>query len=46
MVHEKGLDVVNRNIGKMVMQKYGLTPDDRRNQEPKSTLISSHQEFT
>jgi hypothetical protein len=45
LVHEKGLDVVNRHIGKMVMQKYGLTPDDGRNTEPKSTLISSHQEF-
>jgi hypothetical protein len=45
LVQEKGLDTVNRQIGKMVMQKYGLTPDDGRNNEPKSTLISSHQEF-
>ena len=45
LVHEKGLDVVNRHIGKMVMQKYSLTPDEGRNTEPKSTLISSHQEF-
>ena len=45
LVHEKGLDVVNRHIGKMIMQKYCLTPDDGRNVEPKSTLISSHQEF-
>jgi hypothetical protein len=46
LVHEKGLDVVNRHIGKMVMTKYGLTPDEGRNNEPQSTLISSHQEFT
>jgi len=45
LVHEKGLDVVNRHIGKMVMQKYNLTPDEGRNTEPKSTLISTHQEF-
>lgn len=45
LVHEKGLDVVNRHIGKMIMTKYGLTPDEGRNIEPKSTLISSHQEF-
>ena len=45
LVHEKGLDVVNRHIGKMVMTKYGLTPDEGRNADPTSTLISSHQEF-
>jgi hypothetical protein len=46
LVQEKGLDVVNRHIGKMVMNKYGLTPDEGRNNEPQSTLILSHQEFT
>jgi hypothetical protein len=45
LVHEKGLKVVNQHIGKMVMTKYGLTSDEGRNIEPKSTLISSHQEF-
>ena len=45
LVHEKGLDVVNRHIGKMVMQNYHLTPDNGRNTKPKSTLISSYQEF-
>jgi hypothetical protein len=45
LVREKGLQVVNQQIGKMVMTKYGLTPDESRNIEPKSTLISSHQEF-
>ena len=37
LVHEKGLDVVNRHIGKMVMQKYNLTQDEGRNKDPKST---------
>jgi hypothetical protein len=45
LVDEKGHDVVNRHIGKMVMQKYNLTPGDGRNEEPQSTLILSHQEF-
>jgi len=46
LVHEKGIQTVNQNIGKMVMTKYGLTPDTGRNNEPKSTLIfSSYQEF-
>jgi hypothetical protein len=45
LVETKGLDVVNRHIGKMVMQKYTLTKADLRNGESESTLISSHQEF-
>jgi predicted AlkP superfamily phosphohydrolase/phosphomutase len=45
LVREKGLDVVNRHIGKMVMTRYGLSHEDRRNTEPESTLISSHTEF-
>ncbi len=45
LVEEKGLDVVNRFIGKMVKEKYGLINEKDRNLEPKSTLISSHQEF-
>jgi hypothetical protein len=46
LVHEKGVKTVNQHIGKMVMTKYGLTPDTGRNNEPQSTLIStSHQEF-
>ena len=46
LVHEKGIKTVNQHIGKMVMNKYGLTPDLGRNYEPQSTLISiSHQEF-
>jgi hypothetical protein len=45
LVREKGLDVVNRHIGKMVMTRYGLTHDEGRNTEPESTLISSHTKF-
>jgi hypothetical protein len=45
-VEEKGLGVVNRHIGRAVWSKYNLTPDSGSiNTEPKSTLISSHQEF-
>jgi hypothetical protein len=46
LVHEKGLVVVNRQIGKMVMQRYGLNHEDARNESPESTLISSYTEFT
>jgi tRNA(Arg) A34 adenosine deaminase TadA len=45
LVHEKSLKTVNQQIGKMVMKRYGLTPNRGRNDEPESTLISSHQEF-
>jgi hypothetical protein len=45
LVDKQGHAVVNRQIGKMVMQKYNLTPGDGRNEEPRSTLILSHQEF-
>jgi hypothetical protein len=46
LVEEKGLGVVNRYIGQAVWRKYNLTPDSGSiNAEPKSTLVSSHQEF-
>ncbi|GHV16066.1 hypothetical protein FACS189493_1190 [Spirochaetia bacterium] len=46
LVEEKGLGVVNRYIGQAVWRKYNLTPDSGSiNTEPKSTLISSYQEF-
>jgi hypothetical protein len=45
LVHEKGIKTVNQHIGKMIRLKYSLTPDEGRNEEPKSTLISSYQEF-
>lgn len=44
LVEEKGLDTVNRQIGKAVKVRYGLTNDDREN-DPVSTLIQSHQRF-
>jgi hypothetical protein len=46
LVHKKGVQTVNQQIGKMVMTKYKLTPATRRNNKPQSTLLySSHQEF-
>lgn len=45
LVQEKKLDVVNRQIGKMIKVHYNLSNDKSRNESPKSTLISSHQEF-
>ena len=45
LVQVKDVKTVNQQIGKMVMNRYKLTPDTGRNYEPESTLISSHQEF-
>lgn len=45
LVEENGLDDVNRQIGKGVKLHYNLSNDTGRNNSPKSTLISSHQEF-
>ena len=45
LVQDNGLQTVNQQIGRMVMAKYGLTPDTGRNYEPESTLISSYTEF-
>ncbi|MDR2477706.1 MAG: hypothetical protein LBD48_00175 [Treponema sp.] len=45
LVQEKGLGFVNRFIGQAVWRKYNLTPDEGRNTEPESTLISNYQEF-
>jgi hypothetical protein len=46
LVHEKGVQTVNQQIGKMVMTKYNLKPATGRNKTPQSTLLySSHQEF-
>ncbi|WP_346859092.1 hypothetical protein [uncultured Draconibacterium sp.] len=43
LVQEKGLNVVNMRIGKGVKSAFSLTNDDYRNDDPKSTLIQSHQ---
>lgn len=46
LVAEKGLGIVNRQIGLAVLHKYGLSGEEGNiNKEPKSTLISSHQKF-
>lgn len=45
LVEENTLDAVNRQIGKRIKERYNLTNDKSRNDSPKSTLISSHQEF-
>ena len=46
LVEEKGLGIVNRQIGLAVLHKYGLSGEEGNiNTEPKSTLISTHQKF-
>ncbi|MFC2288863.1 MAG: hypothetical protein ACFNKF_04435 [Treponema lecithinolyticum] len=46
LVEKKGFATVNRQIGRAVLHKYGLSPEEGNiNKEPKSTLISSHQKF-
>lgn len=45
LVEENTLDIVNRQIGKRIKKQYNLSNDINRNDSPKSTLISSHQEF-
>lgn len=44
LVSNESLDVVNRNIGKLVKERYKLKNLTRKKQ-PKSKLIKSHQEF-
>jgi len=43
-VEKDGLDIVNQTIGKKVMSGYKLVKDGRE-ENPKSTLIQSHQRF-
>lgn len=43
LVEEKGLDEVNRQIGKGIKACYNLANDVEREADPKSTLISSYQ---
>ena len=45
LVGEKGIDAVNQQIGKAVKNRYKLSNSDSRQEDPKSTLIKSHQEF-
>lgn len=44
-VHQNGIATVNQSIGKAVKRRYQLTDGDRREEQPLSTLIQSHQTF-
>jgi hypothetical protein len=44
LVQKNGLKAVNQQIGKIIKNVYKLD-NDVRQYEPKSTLITSHQEF-
>jgi hypothetical protein len=44
-VQSEGRDAVNRTIGKIVKEHYNLVNAPRRENEPASTLIQSHQIF-
>jgi len=45
LVSENGIDSVNKHIGKSVKKRYKLSNSDSRQDNPKSMLIKSHQEF-
>lgn len=45
LVSENGIDSVNKYIGKSVKKRYKLSNSDSRQDNPKSMLIKSHQEF-
>ena len=45
LVGENGIDSVNKHIGKSVKKRYKLSNSDSRQDNPKSMLIKSHQEF-
>ena len=45
LVSKKGIDSVNQHIGKSVKNRYKLSNSDSRQDNPKSMLIKSHQEF-
>ena len=48
LVQESGLDTVNQWIGRKVKERFALaneTGDEARNEDPRSTLIQSHQKF-
>ena len=44
-VEEHGLDTINKSIGQEVKATYGLTNDQKRENNPACTLIQSHQKF-
>ena len=45
MVESKGKGSVNRSLGKAIKARYSLENLPSREDEPESSLISSHQEF-
>lgn len=45
LVHAHGPDSVNRQIGKEIKERYKLSNDVNRENNPASTLIQSHQTF-
>jgi len=45
LVESNGLTSVNQHIGKKVKERFNLTNDQARQEEPESTLIQSHQQF-
>ena len=45
LVSANTIDSVNQQIGKAVKDRYKLSNSDSRQDDPKSMLIKSHQEF-
>lgn len=45
LISENDIDSVNQQIGKAVKSRYKLSNSDSRQDDPKSILIKSHQEF-
>lgn len=45
LISTNTIDIVNQRIGKAVKDRYKLSNLNSRQDEPKSTLIKSHQEF-
>jgi len=45
LVEQDGLDKINQDIGREVKKRYGLSNAESRQENPRSTLIKSHQEF-
>lgn len=44
-VEERGLDTVNKTIGKKIKKAYNLANVNQREKNPLCTLIKSHQKF-
>ena len=45
LVSKEGIDSVNQQLGKAVKSRFKLSNSDSRQDDPKSMLIKSHQEF-